>query len=854
MKKTLCLSLAMTLLLAACAPKVQSPSLGGGTQNFGPRFSDVNLREGLRESDATKLDISWQGEVATSNFFRQAQNVYNLGLLTNNPTLRQKGLTWIKKFYSQPKTTSYQALALAPYAGLAIAQTKTEVTSSLETIQSDLSRAKVQLRERLMTIGKQFPWATRQVRVEILIKEVENFTETFLAQIPSLGLSAPVEEGLISEISAQTRPYFSKMAAFTKSFYESTNFYKNLGLIQQLLKEFEVTLPDEYSKQLNQGLQIGHGIEVISDAQGALTVLVDVWRTLTPEEREKYYGSANETLYDFLRKQNEKDLDCLRTPGCRGGLIDGITKKVFILPKIEKFGVLKIRDTLNDTALKFLIGVVENFALGFVHEIPGIFADNIDNGITKKAADIRDVQNNYEPYVKDLLHKWSVRKMNSYDGKVAGFETPSIQLQLTKKSPLQIQGVGSPASLRANTAGSSVMARSLLMENTDDASLGLQTALSQINKLITIGGYRDINDRLVPALLSPVEKVKHPLDIMKLSEMPYSYRIPDQVTLQDPFHVNPGMDYAKDFSAASFAEQIDGLSQMLKITADWKVSSFDKYLGNIKAQELIEDIQSSEFARPLFPKDMFFALNVGDVAVLLKDITKKATPVFLVTLDDNIIWADQYSTSNETAIMGGIVDMKDGVKSNIVRSVDVAKFLLSLNEFLVATDGVEKTKSSILLEKDSNGRSNLDDLIEGRRDLKLLIVSLANFISNQLINEDSLVQSQYKLKEFKRSAEVPYRAYEQAYAIRALLAAWKLTKIDAYLWSAQEIYYAMNKQLFSTKEQFYVNGDGTTLDFPQKVVTLLALMELAPHLPVESNVQLSKITSPWLQALSGLQN
>ncbi len=854
MKKALRISLALTFLLAACAPKVQSPNLGGGTQAFGPRFSDINLRDGLRESDISKLDMSWKGEVATSNFFRQAQNVYNLGVLTNNPTLRLKGLSWIKKFYTQPKTTSYQSLSIAPYAALATAQTKTEVTASLETIQGDLSRAKVQLRELLVSLGKQFPWATRQVRVEILIKEVENFTEQFISLIPSLGLSAPIEEGLINEITAQTKPYFEKIAVFTKAFYESSNFYKNLGLIQQLLKEFEVTLPDDFNKQLNDGLLIGRGIELIKDAQGALTVLVDVWRTLTPAEREEYYASANETLYDFLRKQDEKELECLRTPGCRGGLINGITKKVFILPKIEQFGVLKIRTTLNDTALKVLVTTVENFALGFVKDIPGIFADNIDNGVTKKAAEIRDVQNRYEPYVQDLLHKWSLKKLKSFEGKVAGFETPSVQLQLTKNAPLQIQGVGSPASLNANTAGSSIMARSLLMENTEDASLGLQTALSQVNKLITIGGYRDINDRLVPALLSPVEKVKHPLDIMKLSEMPYSYRIPDQVTLKDPFHVNPGMDYAKDFSAASFAEQIDGLSQMLKITADWKVSSFDKYLGNIKAQELIEDMQSSEFQRSLFPKDMFFALNVGDIAVLLKDITKKATPVFLVTLDDNIIWADQYSTSNETAIMGGIVDMKDGVKSNIVRSVDVSKFLLALTEFLKATEGVEKTKSSILLEKDANGRTNLDELIEGRHDLKLLIVSLANFISNQLVSEQSLVQSQYKLKEFKRSAEIPYRAYEQAYAIRALLAAWNLTKIDAYLWSAQEIYYAMNKQLFSAKEQFYVNGDGTTLDFPQKVVTLLALTELAPHLSVESNVQLSKITSPWLQAIGNLQN
>ncbi|WP_413578177.1 hypothetical protein ACLVWU_06505 [Bdellovibrio sp. HCB290] len=854
MKKTMRIFLSTTLLLTACAPKVQTPNLGGGIQTFGPRYSDVNLRERLRESDVTKLDVNWTGEVSTSNFFRQAQNIHNLGILTQNSKLREKGIAWIKKFYAQPKTASYQALAQAPYAALATAQTRAEVTETLEAVLEDLVRAKSVLRAHLLKMGKEYAWATRPVRVDVLIKQVEYFTEHFLGQLHLLGLTPPVEDGLRTEITLQTKPYFAKIAEFTDKFYHSTSFLFNLKLIQSLIVDFEVALDQETNQQLNQGLLVGQGVDSIRDSQGALTVLIDVWKMLTPDERSEYFASANEELYKFLRRQDEKELQCLRTRGCNGGLIDGIAKKVFILPKIEKFGVLKIRNLINDAARTYLVTFVEQFALTFIRDIPGIFADNIDTGIDKKSVQLREVQNNYEPYVRKLLQTWSQKKLTKYEGMVAGFETTTVQLNLSKATPLSIASLGSPAVLQANTAGSSIMARSLLMEHTDDADLGLQTALSQVNKLITIGGYRDINDRLIPALLSPVEKVKQPLDLMRLSETTLSYRIPDKVTLQDPFHVNPGMDYAKDFSAAYFAEQIEGLSHMLKITADWKVSSFDKYLSPIKAQELVPHLNSAELKRTLFPKDMFFALNVGDIAVLLKDITKKATPVFLVTLDNNIIWADQYAASSETAIMGGIVDMKDGVKSNIVRSVDVSKFLLALAEFLNATEGVENTKSTILTEKDASGRSNLDELLEGRKDVKLLILSLANFISNQLVNDESLVQSQYILKEFKRSNLVPYRAYEQAYAIRALLAAWKLTKIDAYLWSAQEIYYAMNKQLFSTEEQFYVNGDGTKLDFPQKVATLVALTELAPHLPAESVVQLSKITSPWLQALSNLQN
>jgi hypothetical protein len=377
--------------------------------------------------------------------------------------------------------------------------------------------------------------------------------------------------------------------------------------------------------------------------------------------------------------------------------------------------------------------------------------------------------------------------------------------------------------------------------------------------LISISGYREAlpSDKLVPAMLAPVEPGGKFLDIMNMMATAgtTSYRIPDRIKMSDSFHTDEKMLYERNFSASAFADQIRGLSHMLRVTADWKRSSYDKLLGGIKAQDLTHEVKTPALDRPLFPKDMLFALNVGDAAVLFQDITKKATPVFLMTLQKKLIWADKYSSlpDTETAIMAGIVDIKDGKRSNLVHSRDVAKLVMAIAEFLSATDGVEKTKSSILLEKDSAGKAPLDSLIDGRKDLKLLVVALGNFISNQLISENHLISGSYYLPEMIRSNNPEYLIEEQMLGIRALLKAYQLTGISNYLFAAQEVYFAVNKKYFDTDEQFYVNSDGSKLDFPQKTAVLVALQELKNNLPSESQGQLVRVSAPWLRALQALK-
>ncbi|MNJ92855.1 hypothetical protein D3C87_105290 [compost metagenome] len=855
MKSSLKILIASLCFLNACAPQVHEREFAPPKNSFGPRSQDKDLSTSLEANARFDARVSWKGLVGSATYFEQAENLVRIGELSGNKALSHKGLEWIKYFYKQPKTSTYVSLEETPFATLAAAQTQEEVQKSLTEVGQELDESRALLRQYITSLGQKFPWSEKPQHLGAALQQAQDFIQLIVNELPNMGLSPMIEEGVRDELKAQAGPLFMDARPLVEEFYGISSFPEALKLLEAAIAQFEIELTPELAKSLQDGNQIAYGLRRMNEPQRALTVLIDVWRMLTPEEREQSFKSASEDLYDFLSKQDDKELSCLRRDGCNGGLFKGIAKKFFILPELKKHGVEKLKKDLNKQTLAYVTASLETTA----HQMMGpalaeTIAVKIEQGLQDKATELKDVQTNYITYLRTLLGDWSKRVLPELKGQVPGFEISALKVDISNESPMSLQAVGSALELRAHTAGASMAANALLMQNAvKEDTFGVQSALSQLNKLITIGGYRDHDNNLIPALLSPVEQILKPLDIMSFSSIRHSYRIPDKIRMQDAFHIDRKIKYDKNFSASAFAEQIRGLSQMLHVTADWKKTGYDELLGHVNAQDLTDKIQSDSLARSLFPKDMFFALNLGDVAVLLQDITKQSTPVFLLTLDKKIMWADEYAESKDTAIMAGIVDIKDGKRSNVVRSQDVAKFLLSLFEFLKATEGSENTQSSLLLEKDTDNKTAIDTLKEGRSDLKLLVLALGNFISNQLMSKKAMIPANYYLNEQERANDPDYTVEEQVYAIRALLAAWKTTKIDVYMWSAQEIYYAMNKNLYSEKEHFYINGDGTSLDFPQKTNTILALLELAPHLPEASRFQLQALMSPWILALDKLK-
>jgi|GEM_PF-1898278 hypothetical protein len=854
MNQILKISLAAVFLLSACAPKVQNREYPIPKTNFGPRSEDTDLSKDLKPSDKINAKMTWQGTISTADLFTQAENLIKLGQVTGRREFSEMGLSWIKNFYSQHVATDFSQLGVAPYWGLSAAQTKEEVLENLNAVLIEMADARPMLQEHILALGSGAQTPTKGGTLFEVIAIARNFIALILATLDQVPMSDQIRDALAAELKAQTTPMFDQITVLARKFYDQQTLSRSLSVLDEVLTAFKVELDPETDKSLRDGRLIGQSLDAMRDSQGALTAIVDVWRTLDPKDRAENFKSANETLYNFMTKQNEDDLTCLRTRGCNGGFFQGIKKKVFILPKLEDYGIGKLHKELTRKSLEYVILRVETFAKDFLKEMPASVALEIDKGLVAKAAQLQGAVDDYAGTLQKLFNRWGDHNLTESKGMIPGFEANSVNIDISSKADAVITPMGDKKSVEARTVAASLSAQAVLLESAPSAEpWAIRAALSHVNKLVSIGGYRKADGVLVPGLLAPVENVSEYLDLLNMSENKISYRIPDQLPMKDAFH--PEMNYAKNFSAAAYAEQIRGLSSSLRVMADWKQSGFDRALGHIKAQDLTSEVASPALEQNLYPKQQLYALTVGDIAVLLQDITKKATPVFLLTLNKKTIWADQFDklADDETAIMAGVVDIKDGKRSNIVHAQDIAKFAMAIGEVLQATDGVENTKSEILLQKDENGKRPIDSLIEGRKDMKLLLVAMANMISSQMMNSKHLVQARYYLLQKEAANDPEHLVEEQVIAIRAMIKAYEVTGIKNYLFTAQEIFFAMNKHMFDFEAGFYVNGSGEELDFPRKVQTLLALQELKPYLAVESQAQIDRVSKPWINSLLSLK-
>jgi hypothetical protein len=343
---------------------------------------------------------------------------------------------------------------------------------------------------------------------------------------------------------------------------------------------------------------------------------------------------------------------------------------------------------------------------------------------------------------------------------------------------------------------------------------------------------------------------KNLLDLKTFSSDPEAFSATDTTSLKAPFKVSDNSEADKNYSVAAMTEQIRGLSSMLSYLSDWKKSKYDETLGAITAQE-IANTDAEELKRAVFPKESFFALNIADVSVLLKNITKEFSQVFLLNTKNKLIWANDYDFGGtEQAIMAGVIDFKDGKRQEKAESDDLSRMLIAVAEFVRATDGIELTQSPYLIAPDKDGVTPIELLTKGRDDLRMLTVALANFISNRMVGKTGLIASTYDIES--GTLDDNSTVLSQALAIRALIAARSITHLDIYVWSAQEIYFSMNKNLFAHKVRFYKNQNNSAIGFPEMLTTLLALSELYPHLPAQNQGQLDMILKPWLASLSNL--
>lgn len=837
--------LSMLLFLSACsAQKPNSKPLTNAQQNFGPRNTDKDLN--LRPGDGVKTAATlaqMKGNIKISDYFTYTQNLYEISKLKNDNSFEIAARKWVELYFQNSELHSFVAFKESPYVDAMIGFTQDEALNTAQDLAKSLDLDMKTIRQWLLhTQAKtQFPAVNSSMETtrDFLVQFMQNLADDVFQIGVAETFQTSIHEGLLTQVNNIT----STLDFHIKQIREQQTLSNLILAIGFLMQDFDYTPNKDRLLMLEAGKKLGADIEAIADNRAAFVVLIDIWRLLTPEQRKIYIEPENKDLYEYLSERSEGDLDCLRNFKCFKFKLD--FARSVILQKIDEMGVEVLKTKLQNGTMSYAVSEVQTTMAKMMPSITDQVWDEIQNGFQQNSKKLAQILQDYPGFVRQHADSWAKKQFSSRQGQILGLDRQNFSIQV--KNGLPQLNLLDKTQTGAETLGTSMYPAELISSVKAVAS---DQILGILNKLLMIGGYKNVTG-ISDSLSLPIfkEKLGEKLNIFKVATTPTPFAVPNILTLMGPYKVQTN-EPKLEFSVGSQASMLRGISKTMALFQDWKSSPYDSVLGNVVLGQVIEDMPESIRDRKIFPKDAMYALSVANGAVILNNLLKDLTPIFVLNEQSRIIWANEYDFSDsDVAAMAGVVDVMNGKRGDLVRSKDLANYILALKEFLQSTEGIEKTKSPSLTQKDEEGKTPIQRISESRSKISLLVLGLANFLSHQMTGEDGLVRPAYSLKT--RSFENNQVSLsDQVLAIRALVAAYEFTKMPNYIWSAVDIYYAMNRGLYDGTRGLY-RGMNTVSDLAEVMVGLAPLRDF---LPEKSQVQFNQLNELFTQTLKSKIN
>ena len=490
---------------------------------------------------------------------------------------------------------------------------------------------------------------------------------------------------------------------------------------------------------------------------------------------------------------------------------------VGVYPAIQKYGIENLKNTLNQKSRDFVLAKVNQVAFDSLTSLGETIVTEVSATIKTKITDLKNFDKNLNQVLKTNFANY-----------------------LSTKAITGLQS-------------------SLIAEADVKANLTAQTLLIR-NKLNAL----DLN-------VETKDLTKNQFEILELTlRLPeFSKSLDNNTVLLRPELVNLLIEpkprqYLLDGKSSEIISLQDQTNLLLTTTkiirelVDWKTSSFDENLSAIQAKEIITEFSTPELDKSFFAKADLLALALSVSSQTLKLLEDEKSPLVLIDNDQKIVLIKDFNEQSSAIALAAATDFKLDVRSNTINAKDLSRFQIALIEFYTATSGLEKT-TSVVLRKEAPGQvSLLNQVLAARKKIKTLVVAIGNFLSNQMMQKNGLVLSEFSLSSdavTSKSAQtdsISYNLLVQTAAVEALVRTYEMTDIDVYLWSAQDIYYSMNQQMFDFELKFY-KLDSSGPDFLQTkmtgvdlTTTYKNLLSLKPYLTGDSQDQLENIFQGWL--------
>lgn len=863
----------------SCAPKVTSKYFPEPVTNFGPRNHDSDLK--LDKLHTNAIDLKTLGldeDIKTNDFFNAAENILLLSK-RNHPEIEKLGHIMIEGFYNSNFTTSRSNFSKGPYLQAAIGETQADAKDAIFDVVKMLNLQMALVTNVIDNSKKTYDWPKTELKLDQIVDFVEGYIQSLEKKWSKARLDPRVYSAIKDGINEQLQPATKQIRPILSSMMTEINLTTFINDIYKVVGILNVDLDADAKTQLQQGMDLGKFVDAAQDEADGLKVLIFIWRMLDPQDRKTQFEPISSALYKFLNGANDSQLDCLAGKPCHLNIITIIAKKTEILPQIKAYGIDKLKAQVNAGAVQVARDAVSLKITPILKdELPATLDQKVKDGFAAESKVLAKISKDFKGFLTPGVNTWAKNYVDEGAIGINALELTDIHLKFSSSSQLSFAKVHGQTT-GAATLGSSMSALEtrweLLQESFSNIPFGTETALvnklmgsknsaehthikellSQINKALAIGGFRVSDTEKFKSLtyaLDPDGTINSTLDLQHFIENPISFIVPNVLVVTDAFHGAP--PFTKELSAdvEDQAQLLKGLSRMVYFFHDWEQNSFDRLLGNIKVNDFVEDPQMKSIDQKFFPKEILFTLFTGNAAVILGNFSKNLSTILLLDEHRNLSWENDMAANSTAPIsaMAALVNIEKSRRGEVASASALAHELDALIEFYNATDGVEKTNATFLLQKGADGKNTIDALLDGRHRVFLLIAAVANFLTHEMQSPDGGIYHGYDLTN-KVPIKSPRLLKDQVCVIEALVRAGKLVSAQTYQNSALDIYYFVNSKLWNQSKAFYVLAEGQTSigTLPDIVEALYSIDILSDIMSNNSLTQWKKISAPWLTAL-----
>lgn len=616
-----------------------------------------------------------------------------------------------------------------------------------------------------------------------------------LHQIENTELFPELKTQVLAELSLQTSEQLKAPKQLSVDLAKVETLTQAIAILKNYVTVNQTVLTAEDVQDLANAEKLGKLTDQIHDGESALAALAMAWSMLDAEERKVNFKEANKDLYDFLRKKDDEEIQCLiREKSC--GIFKKIVLKVGVFPALKDYGLGNIQKDLNAGGIAGVTAVVQTQSALQITTLGTQIKEKIKVSITEKLTGLHEFKAKFKLIIGEGL------------ANAIGTNTPN------------------------------------LFEN-DDFEQMFKMAYNQAENLSA----KNLETQFIL-----VEKM---LQFMKrgtpLTSAPQSEDIKTVLKANEPrFYIHPTPNANGDVitRAKDQAWSLMFYSKMIQQLADWKTTAYDSGITKYVAQDFISEFQSEELKKQLFPKAELVGMALSLAAQTLKQMYTEKSPIYLLDKNNNRVSIQNYlqenydSTSN-IVVHAAVSDLQNGVLVDKARLTDITLMIEAMNLFYRATEGIDKSASESL--KDPALRT---EVLNARKQIRLVIMTLGNFISNQLVDKEKNLYSELNFQnEEKLTSE---KSSDYARAIDALLTAYNLTGIDIYKFTAIELYYTLNRKFYSPTIKFYresVKVEQTRVQRQHVLEIMSSVIGLRKYLGITSQMQFDRIFENWYASI-----